>query len=377
MKVIERKFFEKLGFINYYPHVKSVGIQFDFTTMFIVIIFIGLCMNFYVIFKMHRLRRKDPDRFSNGIGICLWIMAISDVFSLISTVLYLSPHIWLPHLNSTFTSIFCKCIFFTMKTAYSQSMWVWLLMSGLRYTAAYRPLKYTTLWRIPMIVMSSTFSGVSALNIWLFISISASPETCISTHPTINKYYEVAYVFMSYGIPTIFIFYMDIAVLFCRSMTSNSKDPLLDLVVVNRPDKERKKCFYKILIIIITCLTLNTPENIFQIIDNFDFLVYEADNWLISSVRAVSKLLFFTQFAFNAFYLTTFVYDKSVNTKTNSSRQLSFSVRARIDESGHLIRERSSTITTGKVLPSALSVAVPRNASFCVLESQLKRADYI
>uniref|UniRef100_A0A0N5C9E9 G_PROTEIN_RECEP_F1_2 domain-containing protein n=1 Tax=Strongyloides papillosus TaxID=174720 RepID=A0A0N5C9E9_STREA len=324
---------------------------------------------------MHRLRRKDPDRFSNGIGICLWIMAISDVFSLISTVLYLSPHIWLPYSNNTFTSIFCKCIFFIMKTAYSQSMWVWLLMSGLRYTAAYRPLKYTTLWRIPMIVMSSTFSGVSALNIWLFISISASPETCISTHPTINKYYEVAYVFISYGIPTIFIFYMDIAVLFCRSMTSKSKDPLLDSVVVNRPDKEKKKCFYKILIIIITCLTLNTPENIFQIIDNFDFLVYEADNWLISSVRATSKLLFFTQFAFNAFYLTTFVYDKSVNTKTNSSRQLSFSVRARIDESGHLIRERSSTITTGKVLPSTLSVTVPRNASFCVLESQSKRAD--
>uniref|UniRef100_A0AAF5I4G0 G_PROTEIN_RECEP_F1_2 domain-containing protein n=1 Tax=Strongyloides stercoralis TaxID=6248 RepID=A0AAF5I4G0_STRER len=362
--------------MNYHPHRKSVGIRFDFTTMFILIILIGLCMNFYVIFKMHKLRKKDPDRFSNGIGICLWIMAISDVFSLISTVFYLSPHIWMPYMDVPFVNIFCKCIFFIMKTAYSQSMWVWLLMSGLRYTAAYRPLKYTTLWRIPIIVMTSTFSGVSLLNVWLFFNISASSETCINTIPDINKYYEVAYVFISYGIPTIFIFYMDIAVLFCRSMTSKTSDSLLDSVVI-RPEKERKKSVYKILIIIVTCLTLNTPENIFRIIDNFDIMIYENGNWLISSIRAISKLLFFSQFSFNAFYLTTFVYDKSVNTKNNSSRQLSISVRARIEESGHLIRERSSTITTGKVLSSTLTVSVPRNASFCIAESQLNKNNYI
>uniref|UniRef100_A0A0N4ZCK7 G_PROTEIN_RECEP_F1_2 domain-containing protein n=1 Tax=Parastrongyloides trichosuri TaxID=131310 RepID=A0A0N4ZCK7_PARTI len=371
----KKKMFDELGFMNYYPHVKSIGFQFDFTTMYLVIILIGLCMNFYVIFKMHRLKRKDPDRFSNGIGICLWIMAISDVSSLISTTLYLSPHLWFSFVNSFLARFVCKIIFFVMKTAYSQSMWVWLLMSGLRYTAAYRPLKYTTLWRIPMIVMSTTFICVSFLNVWLFISISATEESCVNQYPNINKYHEVAYMFISYGIPTLLIFYMDIAVLFCRSMAIKTSDPLLK-IVINRPEKERKKSIYKILIIIITCLTLNTPENIFRIVDNFDLLSFNNHNWLISSGRALSKLLFFSQFAFNAFYLTTFVYDKSINTKTNSSRQLSISVRVRIEESGHLIRERSSTIT-GKGNTTTLGVSIPRNASFCISQTHSRKKDSV
>uniref|UniRef100_A0AC35U8I5 G_PROTEIN_RECEP_F1_2 domain-containing protein n=1 Tax=Rhabditophanes sp. KR3021 TaxID=114890 RepID=A0AC35U8I5_9BILA len=324
-------------------------------------------MNCYVVFKMSRLRRRDPDRFSNGIGICLWIMAISDVSSLLSIFFFLSPTLWMPFFHNTFKNIFCKGIMFIMGTAYSQSMWVWLLMSGLRYTATYRPLKYTTLWRIPVIVNTFTFICVSIINIWVLVAYEADEGKCICMYPAMNIYYESVYVFISYGIPTLGIFYMDIAVIFCRSMAIKTSDPLLK-IVINRPEKERKKSVYTILLIIVTCLTLNTPENLFRLITaaspNFG-----NDSWLFGSSKAVAKLLFFMQFLFNAFYLTTLVYDKSVTTKTNSSRQLSISVRVRIEESAHLIRERSSTISYRASSPT-LHVNMVRNASFCVVDSR-------
>lgn len=66
------------------------------------------------------------------------------------------------------------------------------------------------------------------------------------------------------------------------------------------------------------------------------------------------------QFAFNAFYLTTFVYDKSVLSKTNSSRQLSLSFRHRLEESSHMIRERASTISYRATTPTMPSLPAPR-----------------
>lgn len=65
-------------------------------------------------------------------------------------------------------------ILFSTHTAYTQSMWCWLFMSGLRYVATTRPLQYTTLWRIPCTAMSVVLVGAMLENGWLLFTVHSS-----------------------------------------------------------------------------------------------------------------------------------------------------------------------------------------------------------
>ena len=48
----------------------------------------GICANSYVIIRVVRLARNDPDKYKNGTGIGLLSMSIADVLSLLSITIH-------------------------------------------------------------------------------------------------------------------------------------------------------------------------------------------------------------------------------------------------------------------------------------------------
>ncbi|KAE9550647.1 hypothetical protein FO519_006141 [Halicephalobus sp. NKZ332] len=295
-----------------YSHVDqytaSSNIQAGIHFWYGIIICVGSIMNIYVLYRTKRLYARDPEQFRNGIGICLCILATSDIVALSALLMHFLLMTCNSMLSKILNDIFCKITMFSLHTAYTQSMWCWFFMSALRFIATSRPFQYTTLWRLPYLMIGLSFAGSVIENAWLLIFVQSDNSSCIlhSTAPT--RAYWIFHVFISFVIPCILILYMDSSVLCCRIRTKYS-DPMLQ-IVINRPCGEK--------------------------------------------------------FAFNAFYLITFIYEKSLMSKTNSSRQLSMSFRQRLEENGHLIRERANTVSYRATSP--MPPVLVRNSSCCALD---------
>ena len=248
-----------------------------------------------------------------------------------------------------------------------QSMWCWLFMSALRYIATTRPLQYTTLrGRIPCTAMSTVLLGSLIGNSWLLYSVYSKDEEgqCSQQLNLANQLHRLTDSLFSFAIPTALVIFMDLSVMWGRREGTKHSDPML-LIVVNRPNGERKRLFQRFLLITISSLVLNVPENLIRLASSFG-LIPEEKSFLSTTLLALSQAMFFAQFAFNAFYLTTYVYDKSVLSKTNSSRQLSISFRHKLEEGSHLIRERASTISYRVATPVP---PLARNSSCCALDT--------
>ncbi|KAI1704096.1 7 transmembrane receptor (rhodopsin family) domain-containing protein [Ditylenchus destructor] len=329
-----------------------------------VILVVGAVMNFYVIYRMRRFRRRDREQYQNGIGICLYTMAAADLVALASLILHFAVTASSPMISEGFHNTMCKVILFSTHTAYTQSMWCWLFMSGLRYIATTRPLQYTTLWRIPCTAMSVVLGGAILENAWLLFTVhsvqsEAQPLTCTQQFDVMNRSQRVIDILISFVVPTLLVLYMDMSVLCCRPGPKSS-DPMLQ-IVINRPSCERKRMIYRFLVVTVSSLVLNVPENMLRLLAAFGLLSQSGERSALAVFGVeLSQAMFFAQFAFNAFYLTTFVYDKSVLSKTNSSRQLSLSFRHRLEESSHMIRERASTISYRATTPTMPSLPAPR-----------------
>uniref|UniRef100_A0A7E4VFG9 G_PROTEIN_RECEP_F1_2 domain-containing protein n=1 Tax=Panagrellus redivivus TaxID=6233 RepID=A0A7E4VFG9_PANRE len=326
-----------------------------------IIICIGSGMNVYVLYRTKRLHRRDPEQFRNGIGICLCFMASANFVALLALLMHSVITIASDSLPEIVYDALCKIMMFASHTAYTQSMWCWFFMSALRFIATQRPLQYTTLWRLPYLALSAAFVGAMIENAYLLISVSGGKYTCEITTTMSSRVYWSFHVVISFVTPALLILYMDISVLFC-SITKTFGDPMLQ-IVINRPCGEKKKLIRRFVVITVSCLCFNAPENLIRILvaSGQDIMKLGVPYGLLQ----LSQILYYTQFAFNAFYLTTFVYEKSLMSKTNSSRQLSISFRQRLEENGHLLRERANTVSYRAT--SSMPTLV-RNSSCCALD---------
>uniref|UniRef100_A0A914DK60 G-protein coupled receptors family 1 profile domain-containing protein n=1 Tax=Acrobeloides nanus TaxID=290746 RepID=A0A914DK60_9BILA len=162
-------------------------------------------MNLFVIYHMQILRRRDKEQFRNGIGICLFVMAITGLVTLFTLAFNFVFSICAPLFSPTAQTILCKVIFFTSHAAYSQSMWVWLLMSTLRYIATRKPLQYTTLYRLPYMAMTSTMIGSIVENSYLLFVVEGSDYGCVLDQSIATRVYKIFDVIMSFAIPTLLI----------------------------------------------------------------------------------------------------------------------------------------------------------------------------
>ncbi|KAI6214379.1 hypothetical protein M3Y94_00261300 [Aphelenchoides besseyi] len=326
-------------------------------------------MNSAVILRMIRLQRRAPEQYKNGVGLCLHLLAIMDVLSIVVFVIQLFALEYVFKLfNEQISTLSCKTLAFIAHLVYSESMWCYGLMSTLRYVATRRPL--TILWRIPIYCMSSVFIIATLLNSWLLISVTYDTETqtCVQGYTTTTQIHRIIDVILSFVVPTLIVLYMDFMVLCCRIQ---SDDPMLQ-IVINRPTAEKRKSINRFLIITISCISLNLPEMIFRLISAVNGnLIQESVSFSFHWI-VLSKAMFYSQFAYRAFYLTTFVYHRTVLSKTNSSRQLSISFRQRLEESSHMIRERANTYSyyrTSSPIPQQQKMA--RNASCAALDQLL------
>uniref|UniRef100_A0AC35GPB1 G-protein coupled receptors family 1 profile domain-containing protein n=1 Tax=Panagrolaimus sp. PS1159 TaxID=55785 RepID=A0AC35GPB1_9BILA len=334
-----------------------------------LIICIGGFMNVYVLYRTKRLHRRDPEQFRNGIGICLCIMATADLVALMALLMHFLFMACNDMLSPIMQDLFCKFMMFATHTAYTQSMWCWFFMSALRYLATQHPLQYTTLWRLPYLALSISFIGAMIENAWLLVVVFGNNNECVLTSTAPTRVYWAFHVLISFIIPSFFVFHMDCSVL-CCSMSKKYADPMLQ-IVINRPCGERKKLVGRFLMITLSCLVLNLPENLIRLATAAGYNLTD-ENKIPYWILQLSQTFYFSQFAFNAFYLTTFVYERSLMSKTNSSRQLSISFRQRLEESSHLLRERANTYTRGDVAYRGTTSPLPpmlvRNSSCCALD---------
>ncbi|KAI6187422.1 hypothetical protein M3Y98_00241800 [Aphelenchoides besseyi] len=329
---------------------------------------IGLLMNAVVIVRMRRLQRRSPEQHRNGVGLCLHILAIMDVVSLVVFVIQLFALEYVFKLfNEQISTLSCKTLAFIAHLVYSESMWSYGIMSILRFLATKRPLQYTTLWRIPIYCMSSIFIIATLLNSWLLISVSydTQTQTCVQEYSTTTQIHRIVDVVLSFFLPTLLVVYMDFSVLCCRIQSPLRDDPMLQ-IVINRPTSEKRKSINRFLIITVSCISLNLPEMLFRLISALnESLIQES---VSVELIVLSKAMFYSQFVFKSFYLTTFVYHRSVLSKTNSSRQLSLSFRQRLEENSHMIRERANTYSYYRTSSPIPQQILARNASCAALD---------
>lgn len=195
-------------------------------------------------------------QYRNGIGVCLFIMSVADLVSLASLCAHFATDSSLVGwLSPRALRLACPLVSFISHTAYTQSMWCWWLMSALRYMATRRPLQYTTLWRLPCIVMGATFLCVACFNSFLVAMVRFDPLAgqCYQQFSYASRAHRLVDVVLSFCVPTLLVLYMDLSVLCCR-IQSPLADPMLQ-IVINRPaaEKVRKTSVSEF------CLSFPTP----------------------------------------------------------------------------------------------------------------------
>lgn len=99
------------------------------------------------------------------------MMAAADLLALTALFFYFQFLAFQSLFPPILHNIGCKLILFSSHVSYTQSMWCWLFMSGLRYFATTRPIRYTTLWRIPCTAMSLSLFGAVTENVWLLFTV--------------------------------------------------------------------------------------------------------------------------------------------------------------------------------------------------------------
>lgn len=162
------------------------------------------------------------------------------------------------------------------------------VMSMLRYISIRRPLEYRLSWRLPFIALSVAFVIGVILNAWLLVDVTHQNGQCMQTYSTAARAYKLVDISVSFLLPITLVCFFDLSVLCCR-IESPFSDPMLQ-IVINRPTNEKRKSLNRFLIITISCIVLNLPENLLRL---FSALNIPLDAVPLAVV--LSKMLFFSQ----------------------------------------------------------------------------------
>ncbi|RCN47084.1 hypothetical protein ANCCAN_06915, partial [Ancylostoma caninum] len=101
----------------YEPSDLIVSVVFCCYILYTAAIVIGIPCNAFVLFRMCRLSKKCADMYSNGVGLCLFVMAIADIGSLCSILVHyiLSIHtetqLVLDYIGTDAVNAVCKVLF--------------------------------------------------------------------------------------------------------------------------------------------------------------------------------------------------------------------------------------------------------------------------
>ncbi|GMT16588.1 hypothetical protein PFISCL1PPCAC_7885, partial [Pristionchus fissidentatus] len=163
------------------PPLENTVIAVTGYMLYSIAIFIGIPLNVYVLTRMFTLARKCSDVYSNGVGVCLFIMAVSDLISLSTITIHILLSIQssqtLATIGEPVLNYVCKIVIYSMHVSTSLSIWSWLLMSVLRYLSVYHPLVYIRLWQLPTKALATSFVVAATANSWLLLSVTNNDHT--------------------------------------------------------------------------------------------------------------------------------------------------------------------------------------------------------
>uniref|UniRef100_A0A1I7WWE9 G_PROTEIN_RECEP_F1_2 domain-containing protein n=1 Tax=Heterorhabditis bacteriophora TaxID=37862 RepID=A0A1I7WWE9_HETBA len=136
----------------------QMNLQSAYFALYIIVPLAGIALNFYVLWRLLRIARKSVIRFETTSGLPLSAMSISDSITLLAQLI----DIYLMHTTSAF------------------SVWCWLALSVLRYTAVFHPIKYRTIWRQPRNALKVLACSCCIFEMWIlfFVVYSEDGKIC-------------------------------------------------------------------------------------------------------------------------------------------------------------------------------------------------------
>ncbi|CAJ0954347.1 unnamed protein product, partial [Mesorhabditis belari] len=353
----------------------------SFIVIYLVVPILGVALNFYVFARLIRVARANAVRFETTSALPLCAMSVSDSVCLLAEFSQVVFHWWIVRAISdadqkanrvlVFT-FFCKANIFLMHTTSAFSVWSWLVLSILRYTAVFHPLKYRTIWRQPrdalklLVVVCSLCESWILLVVVYFPSDNKGPAMC-AENPSIDQHtIKMAHLMdicMFYAVPAMLRIFFDGIVLFhCyspygtideppslyerryaislpsmeRRMSTTENDFLnsganMALVVSMAQcagqqmtkkrqlyQKRRQAMIMRSITISALNLLCNLPHHIHRtwltLMDG-DLQEQQVESEFSKYIESITQVLYFSQFACNAFYLSTSIYETTAHTR--------------------------------------------------------------
>ncbi|KAE9550923.1 hypothetical protein FO519_005859 [Halicephalobus sp. NKZ332] len=373
---------QHLNISDFHRTLSKITVGAGYVYMLLTIL--GVVLNAGVLIRLAQLAYSDYDRFHNGCGLPLAAMSAADLTSLMSIIVTVVLSTYFPpyFFASWARSLQCKAAMFLIHAMTGFSTWCWLLVSALRYMAVYHPLWQISRWKFGYGTLISMLFIILLMNSWLLFSVVGHPHVCgeipLTTKFDLNRIMHGFELFVNYILPAILTFALDVRVLFTRppeflaiSTTSsmdffakrlpttkkpkknsccpkfqflkkiqreNSKNSISIYTSLNEENYKNKKpkqhsvkhhvrrarsAVIRWLTITTIGLLLNAPDNFLRIASIASGSNSKRQNSASYHLIAlVSRLLYFAQFCFNAFYLSTIIYKRNVETSKSRQQRL-------------------------------------------------------
>ncbi|KAI6205625.1 putative G-protein coupled receptor AH9.4 [Aphelenchoides besseyi] len=319
----------------------SIIWQAIFSGLYFLVPIAGVSLNFYVLKKLGKIARLNGYRFETSSGIALFGMAVSDSICLISIFTQTLFHVVFRFLDiregSQAATFFCKIDLYVLHTTSAFSVWSWLVLSILRYTAVFFPFRYRTIWNQPRIALMCLIAFTATFELWILFFVAYQPQqqSCSEASGTNHMIIQTAHLFdisVQYVLPAFIRIVLDGVVLFhcykpnvvevpiqtrrfgisapCGSHPTCRDNRIVRFVII-RYTAKKTSMIKRSLIISVLNLCCNLPAHILRAlwtIEAGERLLPE--RWLIF-FEGVSQILYFSQFTSNALYLSTTIYETS------------------------------------------------------------------
>ncbi|CAJ0566741.1 unnamed protein product, partial [Mesorhabditis spiculigera] len=223
----------------------------SFIVIYIVVPILGIAINLYVFARLIRVARVNAVRFETTSALPLCGMTVADSVCLLAEFSQVIFHMWnmraahdieTPRSENQLAvfNVFCKVNIFLMHTTSAFSVWSWLVLSILRYTAVFHPLKYRTIWRQPRDALKLLLCFCCFFESWiLFVAVyiygeqegetEHSPGMCGENREIDTSTRKTAHlmdVTLFYAVPAILRIFFDGIVLFhCYSPYGTIEEP--------------------------------------------------------------------------------------------------------------------------------------------------------
>ncbi|CAD6187203.1 unnamed protein product [Caenorhabditis auriculariae] len=303
------------------------GLQTLYFVLYFFVPLAGIVLNGYVLSRLLRVAKKSAVRFETTSGLPLAAM---------------TGGLYLVHTSSAF------------------SVWCWLVLSILRYTAVFHPIKYRTIWRQPRNGLKALALSCCIFESWiLFFVVFRQDETgttCSEKDDIDAQYVKLAHlgdVCFFYAIPSLLRITLDFIVLLhcyspfsvdsfdraiferryaisgpplrsystaadCEALNLRNNMALALTISSTTQVMSKKRAAYlkrktamvmRSIVISVLNILLNLPAHILRVWATLDNSSIPKD--LVSTFEPIVQILYFSQFACNAFYLATSIYETS------------------------------------------------------------------